>query len=489
MPKRDRTETSRALVLLREAANLYQEEAAAAAGIQPGTLSDYERGKDSPSEERLREIAGCWELSPGHVDEALALVRSVDRLRCGPGDPADPGPRVLRRIEEIVAGAAAAVAAFLRDRLLGGFRRDVQRAAHEEALELWARLKAYLPEEREALVRQGATFRHWGLCVLLCDQSVEAAADDAGRAVELARLAVLVAEHAPGGERWRRELQAYAALFLGNAVRVHGRLREADVEFARAEALLEPAGEITSDLLDGTRQLDLKASLRIEQERFAEAIGLLDRALEKIGPGRRAGRLLIIKAYALELSGDAESSLSALREAARWVDRRLQPRQHFALLFNELTTLCKLGRHTEAQAGLGRVKALALALDTELDRVRLRWLQATVASGLGRIAEAVAALDEVRRFFASRGIPFDAALATLELSMLYLGTGHPAKVRELAREAVVVFERHGAHPHALAALRVFAAAAERQQATAALASKLIAYLQRARRMPDLRFEA
>ena len=488
MPKRERSETSRAVVVLREIADLDQTQAAAAAGIKPGTLSDLERGKSSPSEDRVGELAGRWGMSQGHVDQALGLVRSVDRQRQGPRDPADPGPRALARIEEIVAGALAAAGDFLRDRLLAGVRRDRKRAARREAEVLWRRLRPYSRGEREALIRSGARFRHWGLCLLLCDKSIEAAPDDAARTVELARLAVLVAEHVPGQECWRRELQAYAALFLGNALRVHGRLNDADLEFDRAEGLLEPGGEITSDLLDGSRRLDLKASLRIEQERFDEAIDLLDRALARVGPGRAAGRLLIKKAYAFELSGQEECALAALREAAQWVDRKREPRQYVVLQFNVLTALCKLGRYSEAEPALDQIRAMVLALNNELDLARVRWLEGTVAAGLGRGAEAVASLDEVRRFFASRRIAFDMALVTLELSILHLGAGHYPKVRELSREAATLFEQHGNHPHVVAALKLFMAAAEREQVTADLAHKLIAYIQSARRHPELRFK-
>jgi hypothetical protein len=52
------------------------------------------------------------------------------------------------------------------------------------------------------------------------------------------------------------------------------------------------------------------------------------------------------------------------------------------------------------------------------------WLeQGRIAAGLGRRAEAIAALRQVRTDFAARGIPYDAALATLDLAVLLLEEG------------------------------------------------------------------
>src|SRR5262249_33673041 len=51
-----------------------QEALAAAAAIQPPTLSDYERGKKEPSAATLYRLTGCLGLSRGWVDDLLALL-------------------------------------------------------------------------------------------------------------------------------------------------------------------------------------------------------------------------------------------------------------------------------------------------------------------------------------------------------------------------------------------------------------------------------
>ncbi len=64
-----------------------------------------------------------------------------------------------------------------------------------------------------------------------------------------------------------------------------------------------------------------------------------------------------------------------------------------------------------------------------------------------------------------------------------------AQVKALAREMVAVFEPQESHREALAALRLYREAAEKEAVTVELIRRLIDYLQRARRNPHLRFEA
>jgi hypothetical protein len=106
-----------------------------------------------------------------------------------------------------------------------------------------------------------------------------------------------------------------------------------------------------------------------------------------------------------------------------------------------------------------------------------------------RRAEAIAALRQVRIDFASRGVPYDAALATLDLAVLLLEDGRAAEVRALAPEMAPIFASLDVHREALAALRLFWRAVEREQVTAELGRHLLRFLERARYDPELRFDA
>ncbi len=84
---------------------------------------------------------------------------------------------------------------------------------------------------------------------------------------------------------------------------------------------------------------------------------------------------------------------------------------------------------------------------------------------------------------------YDVALALLEEAVLLLEEGRLAEVKALARELAKVFESKGVHREALATLRVFQVAAEREEATAEQARRVLRFLFRARHDQGLRFES
>src|SRR6185295_17254318 len=147
----------------------------------------------------------------------------------------------------------------------------------------------------------------------VCAESVKAAADNADRAVELAELAVLIADLAPGAETWRWRLQGYAAAHLGNARRVRGDLPGAEEAFSRGLKLWEAGAPGDPGLLSETQVLSLEASLRTSQDRLPEAAAVLDRALAA-DPGALRTNLLIQRARVLEWGGDYEGALAVIRQ-------------------------------------------------------------------------------------------------------------------------------------------------------------------------------
>jgi hypothetical protein len=143
--------------------------------------------------------------------------------------------------------------------------------------------------------------------------------------------------------------------------------------------------------------------------------------------------------------------------------------------------LTKAGRYSEAVPLLPGVQALSEAHGSQLDRIRLRWVEARVAAGTGDGERARRILGEVRRGFLERGIVYDAALASLELATLWIEEGRTAEVRALAAEMVAVFRAQKVAREALAALLTFEAATARETATVSLVREISARLERARR--------
>ncbi|HEX9941465.1 MAG TPA: helix-turn-helix transcriptional regulator [Thermoanaerobaculia bacterium] len=465
-----------------------QAELAAAARVGASAVSRYESGDQTPTRRTFGRLAAAAGVSPPLVDRLLSWIaearanihgRPVQMTNTGPADAA-------------AAELTEAVVGLLREALAAEpQRRDEPASPSEEdfreATEAWRRLEPYTAEDRLFLVEEAPEYHQWALCELVCEQSLKAAADRAERALELAALAVRIAELVPGEEGWKQRLQGYAWAHLANARRVAGQLPSAEEAFDRALALWQVGTHADPGLLSEARLLSLQASLRTNQRRLAEASTLLDQALALAGEEERK-KLLLKQEHVRYLAGDFEGAITILREAAALVSPESEPRLYLGLRFNLADNLVQVRRPEESEALLPELRELTARLGNDLDALRLRWLEGRVAGALGRREEAIVALSRVREEFAARRIAYDTALATLELAVLYLEEGRISDVKRLAKEMLWIFKTQGVHREALAALKLFCEAARRETATAKLARRVAEYLAKARNHPDLRFE-
>jgi tetratricopeptide (TPR) repeat protein/transcriptional regulator with XRE-family HTH domain len=483
-----RPEGSDALAILRTIDGRKAKEVAPALGLSPSSYSDYERGDSAPSRKLLGRFSALIELPEYFVDRVLGLIREARAAIAARRSPTDRLAAARQAIERRASDGAVATYGFIRGSLT---QLSAQAAAEEgrrRAREVWE-LFAPVPTARaRQLMAEIPEVKTWELCERVCDESVRAARHDAGKAVELAELALWIAsgvesEHVP-----RPRIQGRAWAFVGNARRVQGDLRAADEAFLRSRKLCRQ-GAGGPELLDPSRELDLEASLRRAERRLPEAFALLDRALA-VSPGpASSGRILVKKAKTQEVGGDYEAALATLDQAEPAVAAAGDPHLVFALRFNVLVNLGHLRRAAEAERMLPEVRGLALALGNGLDLVHLRCLEGEIAAELGRTEEAIALLMSARAEFASRGIAYDMALVSLKLAELYAAQGKQDMVKALARQMVAVFQEQSVHSEAKKALAFFRRAAEQDAVDARLARRLVEYLQRARHDPELRFEA
>lgn len=128
-----------------------------------------------------------------------------------------------------------------------------------------------------------------------------------------------------------------------------------------------------------------------------------------------------------------------------------------------------------------RVCELAAEQAGELEGWRVLGVEALLRAGLGEKLEAAALLERVKDAFTGKKLPYDAALAALELTVLWLEAGRAAEVRELAAEMAWIFKNQGIAREALAALRLFCEAARREAATVSLVRQAMAEIEKARR--------
>jgi tetratricopeptide (TPR) repeat protein len=424
------------------------------------------------------------------IDDALAFtdrIRAKAELQVYPLATGETETE-HRRIESLVQRMAEATSQVLRP-LVGHLSVELRALADRQSAKgSLARLLRRSSAERLVLIRKVREFRGWAVCELACAESLAAAPGSADRALELAELAAKISQQAEGDSLWRRRIQGYAGIHLGNAWRVHGKLQTSDEAFGRALPLWKAGAPGDPGLLNEARVLGLEASLRLDQQRPAEALALLDQALavDRHGESRY---LLINRARVLEQLGDFAAAIVDLRKAAPLLDETQEPRQLLVIRFTLLSNLCHLQRFAEAEALLPEVRAQAERLGQGLDMVRTLWLQGWIAAGQGRSQEAIDALEQVRLEFARERIPSDAALVTLQLATLYLEAGRSGDVRQMALALARILRTEGLHTKAVAALRLFYEAVEKEALTVELARRLSEYLFRAQRNPELPFEA
>lgn len=486
MPESVPPPLSLALTHLRIARGWTQQRLATAAGTHGSVICELEAGKRRTlRRETVDRLAAFLGYGADEVDLTLLYVaglrsRSGDRLT-----PIDPPPGEERRIGRTAAYVGLLEAGRMRAELrrIAGARRAA--ADRRAAAPLWDEIRHHVPARQRQMVEARSEFHTWALAERLGEESEHAAAEFPGGALELARLALRVAELVPGGERWRSCLLGYAHGFLANALRVADDRQASEAAFVTAWHLWWAGGPAAQGPLGEWRLLDLEASLRRDLRQFPAALELLRQALAA-APAAARGRILLKQGFTFEQAGQIEPALAALEEARPLLDAAGDKRTRMGVRFNLLVNLCHLGRFREAQAGLPELRRLIPAASA--DAVRLRWLSGRVAAGLGQRPAALRAFERVLQEFSQRRSAYDVALVSLELAILQLETGRPEKVAALAEELVWVFASQRVHREALAALRLFIEAARAHGATVELARRVLVFLERSRHDPLLRFE-
>jgi tetratricopeptide (TPR) repeat protein len=244
-----------------------------------------------------------------------------------------------------------------------------------------------------------------------------------------------------------------AARILGEIDHLEGSLRKDQRQFQEAEALLTRAAmlfRISGDSSGTAKVLVNLGELYFHQRHLDRAIEIVRTALERLSP-------------------DDEPHLY------------LNGRHNLALY------LAEVGRYEQA-AGLVAADAKFYRRFPEpWTQLRLSWLQGKIAAGLGESRDAERLFQETRAGFLREGIGYDAAMVSLDLTLLYHKEGRTAEVQRLAEEMVAAFEAQEVHREALAALRLFQDAARREEVTDRQVRDLAAYLASARRnLPEPR---
>jgi tetratricopeptide (TPR) repeat protein len=437
--------------------------------LAPEILERFTRGAASEEENRetLRHLSsGCAECRSaiaGTVDLRETLIAATPDLDQEAID------RIVSRVRE-------------RETRLWLERADA--AAHVQEL------LRHPPAQRATLVRNLPRFQTWGCCELLISESYSRRFSNAEEGVILGELAAVAAERLDAGlygDQLVADMRGLAFAHLANAHRVASDLAGAEEAMNSAETLLEQG---TGDPLHEARLFEMKALLRGAQRRFPEALRASKRAEARyalIGDRHKLGSVLLERALLLTRVGDHQRTEALLRRSIELLepqrDQRLPlfAKNALAFYFNSV------GRFQDAQHQLAGLHAAFTQLGDTLTALRMRWLEANAAAGLHQPLRAETLLCEVRSGFAAAEIPYDVALVSLDLAVLYLEQGRTEEVKTIAREIASVFVALQIQREAYAAALLFQQAVETETVTLALVQRFAQYLREAQSKPSLAF--
>jgi len=309
--------------------------------------------------------------------------------------------------------------------------------------------------------------------------------------VRLAMYATLIAgklEPATHGRKQVRDLQCRAWAALGNAYRVADDLDAAESALGQAAELYLKG---TRDELLGAHLFDLQASLFAARRAFSAALQTMDVVHEiyvRHGDLHRAGRALIQKGTYRGYANEPEEAIRLLQRGLAMIDADREPRLTLTTVHNTAFCLVICGRFREARSLVWQNLTRYEEHGGQLDRIKLQGLRGLICSGLGELDRAEEYLLAARRGFDEAGVRYHAAIAGLDLAVVWLRQGRRNEARDLVLDCARVFLELRIHREALAAVLVLQRAFEKGLDADALLDKARDFLRRIEQDPTLTFE-
>lgn len=236
MAKRGDPSVLRQLVIfLRAHAQMTQGEFGKVSRVAQPDVSLYENGRAAPSEAVLRRMAKAagldWPLVVYLRQFYSAFLTAAARQSAVPGTT-DLDVKTLDTV-------LLAVTPYLLQLRTQEAARPSPEEERREAEGIWTRLEKHPVPFRRRLIELSPHAGDWALAVQACKASLKS---ETGEALELAELALSIAERAPGEESWRSRLKGYCWAHVAKARQAAGDLTGAGEASARAGELWRTGG-------------------------------------------------------------------------------------------------------------------------------------------------------------------------------------------------------------------------------------------------------
>lgn len=355
---------------------------------------------------------------------------------------------------------------------------DKMKREREAACQLYAELLGQEAVQGLTQVHSTRRYASLALCELLLQTSRDLAIEDPARARRATELAVRVAEQLDlelYGAPVVQDLRAIAWAYLADTGRVHADLRLSESALETAELLLEQG---SGDPLAQAELLGVKASLSAYSGRFEEAVQVLNKVASiyrRTGDRHLLGRTHIKKGTVLGNAGELETALRLIRCGMDLIDPPREPRLMVCATHNYIWFLKESGRAGQADSCLDGARRLYQRAGDRRDLLRLRWLEGKLAE---RSRDAEAALLAARDGLAKEGLAYEAALAAMDLAVLYTSEGRGADMRRQTGQMLPLFRSEDMYRETMVALVSFQEGHVRRTTTGLL-DEVGTYLSRA----------
>ncbi len=308
---------------------------------------------------------------------------------------------------------------------------------------------------------------------------------------DLAEAASLVAKRLSQNDYTLTQIVDMHVRTLGefaNACRLNDELSEAEELITDALGYLDAEG--SGDLMIRTRLYDLRASLRIDQRRLAEALDLLEEVYKRyseLGEKHLAGRALISKGSATFYDGRPQEAASLLKKGLALIEPERDTRLDTTGHYNLLDALVEAGDFKEAGTVLLKSGLRQDFAEDPLNLLKLRCLEGKIFAGAGKLQRAESAFLEVKTGFRERGRDLDAVAAGLHLAAVYLRQRKTDAAEELVVEALETFLDLNVAYEARKAVGYLRQAFRQKMASANMVQTILQFLRKLERDPALSF--
>ena len=321
----------------------------------------------------------------------------------------------------------------------------------------WAFLEPLPPDTRFAVVASDPRYHTLGLHDRLLEAARWASRTEPAEAVDIVRLAILVADLLDPvlfGERHLADLKAAAWAAHGNALRIADEFEAARHAYNRAWHFLEKG---TGDPAQEVRLISLEASYMKDVGDFELAEAALAEALQlarRIGDAHEQGRILFQMGDVIGYV-HPEKGIAYIQKALALIDQPRDPRLELCALHALAVFLNESDKPAEALAVLDRARPLYQQFQDDMSQLRLHWLEARITFRLGDLTEAEAILAQLWEEFRARSLYQEVVLVTIDLAQVLVRKGEPERAARLAAESFAVMKGWGLRADALSAWIVF----------------------------------